>query len=119
MGFVTPVTRVTPIFNDLPRTDLQNEPNTALIREFMEVDGLSIEEAQAMAAISIPVRPASEWLAMIAELDALIEQYCGACRLSGEIQARVLAVRNKQSLASIPGSLAWFKRELSNGRTGA
>src|SRR5450830_382789 len=44
-----------------------------LIKEFMEMDGLTLEEAQSMAAISIKPRPAHEWLALIVELDAMIE----------------------------------------------
>jgi hypothetical protein len=83
-----------------------------LVREFMEIDGLSLEEAKQMATVSIPIRPAAEWTEMIAELDALIERYCTTCRLSSGTQARILAVRNRQSLASIPATLAWFKTEL-------
>lgn len=83
-----------------------------LVREFMEIDGLSLEEAQALAAVSIPPRPAAEWSAMLAELDAAIDQYCTTCRLSDEAKERILGVRNMQSLASTPDTLAWFRREL-------
>ena len=82
-----------------------------LIREFMEVDGLTLEEAQAMAKISIKPRSSDEWLVLITELDQAIEAYCLAAGLSADALSELLAVRNCQSLASIPESLAWFKRE--------
>lgn len=84
-----------------------------MVREFMEIDGLSLEEAQALAAVSIPPRPSAEWLAMIAELDQLIDRYCAAAHLSQEAAARLKAARNTQAIASIPESLAWFRRALS------
>jgi len=89
----------------------KQQTDADLIREFMDVDGLTLEEAQAMAAISIKPRPAAEWLALIAELDRAIESYCMAVGLSAGALAELLAVRNRQSLASIPESLAWFKQE--------
>ena len=89
------------------------QPSDAdLIREFMELDGLSQEEAQAMAEISIKPRPADEWLALIAELDRMIDRYCLAAGLPIEKLADLLAVRNRQALASIPASLTWFRREI-------
>lgn len=94
-------------------------PEIDLVREFMEVDGMSAEDARAMAAVSIPIRPATDWLALIAELDHLIGRYCSTYRLSAEAQARILDTRNRQSLASIPNSLAWFRRELAGGRNRA
>ncbi|KIF81275.1 hypothetical protein [Noviherbaspirillum autotrophicum] len=57
-------------------------------------------------------RPASEWLAMIKELDALIDEFCNRFRLSDEQHQRILEMRYRQSLASIPGTLEWFRREL-------
>jgi len=86
--------------------------NADLVREFMEVDGLTLAEANALATVSVQPRPVAEWLAMIAELDASIASYCSAYRLSDEARARILDVRNRQSLASIPDSLEWFRREL-------
>jgi hypothetical protein len=85
-----------------------------LVREFMEVDGLSLEEAQALAAVSVAPRPATEWLAMIAELDTLIAAYCEAFKLSDEAHTHIADVRNRQSLMTIPHTLDWFRRELKN-----
>lgn len=84
-----------------------------LVREFMEVDGLTLEEAQALAAISVQPRPAAEWLALIADLDAVIERYCDAVGAAAEARAAMLATRYAQPLASIPESLAWFRSELA------
>lgn len=80
-----------------------------LVREFMEVDGMTLAEAQATAAISVQPRQAAEWLALIAELDMLIGRYCAAYKLTGEAQAHILGARSRQSLASIPAALAWFR----------
>ena len=80
-----------------------------LVRDFME-DGLTREEAEALAAISVQQRPPDEWLAMIAELDALIGRYCLA---TGRDEAAMQSARRRQSLASIPESLAWFRREVA------
>jgi len=82
-----------------------------LIREFMEMDGLTLEEAQTMAKISIKPRSSDEWLVLITDLDQAIEAYCLAAGLSADALAELLAERNRQSLASIPESLAWFRRE--------
>ncbi|MBB3211125.1 hypothetical protein FHW67_000360 [Herbaspirillum sp. Sphag1AN] len=65
-----------------------------------------------MAAISIKPRSPDEWLALIAELDQAIEAYCLAAGLPDDARVQLLAVRNRQSLASIPESLAWFRREV-------
>ena len=83
------------------------------VREFMEVDGMTLAEAQATAALSVQVFQPAEWLAMIGELDALIERYCTAAGLSGDAKTAITATRGKQSLASIPESLAWFWREVA------
>ena len=88
-----------------------------MVREFMEIDGLSLEEARALAAVSIPPRPPAELLAMIAELDQLIDRYCAAAHLSQEAAARLKAARNTQAIASIPESLAWFRRALSGEKS--
>lgn len=85
---------------------------TALVREFMEVDGLSLEEARALAAVAVVPRPPAEWLELIQELDSLIDRYCQACRLSDEVRDHILEIRKKQSLASIPLAVNWFRREL-------
>ncbi|MES2934830.1 MAG: hypothetical protein V4805_15230 [Pseudomonadota bacterium] len=84
----------------------------SLVREFMEIDGLTFEDANAMAAISVQPRPTAEWLAMIGELDALIARYCAAFYLSGAASDQIIAIRNRQSPASIPAALTWFKQEL-------
>jgi hypothetical protein len=84
-----------------------------LVREFMEVDGLSLTEAQALAAVSVQPRAPEEWLALIAELDALIERYCAAVEVTDEARAVILAAKCAQSLASIPSTLEWFRRELA------
>ena len=83
------------------------------VREFME-DGLTLAEAQALAAVSVPVFPVAEWLAMIAELDDLIGIYCAAAGLTGAAKAAILSTRCGQSLASIPETLAWFRREVAH-----
>jgi hypothetical protein len=86
---------------------------TDLVQEFMEVDGLSLEEAQALAAVSVAPRPPAEWFALIQELDDLIDRYCQACRLSADARDRIREIRKKQSLASIPLAVDWFRRELT------
>lgn len=84
-----------------------------LVREFMEVDGLTLEEAQALTKASVQPRPPHEWLALIHELDAMIGRYCEACKPNTAAHGRILDDRRRQSPASIPASLAWFKRELA------
>jgi hypothetical protein len=84
-----------------------------LVREFMDVNGLTLADAQALAAVAVQPRPAGEWLALIAELDALIERYCAASGLTGAAKAAIFATRCAQSLASIPESLAWFRHEVA------
>lgn len=83
-----------------------------LVREFMEVDGLTLEEAQALAAVAVQPRAPADWLVLIAELDGLIDRYCAAVGMTDGGRAKIMATRCRQSLASIPESLAWFRREL-------
>lgn len=103
---IAPVAQLRPLENE------ETQLATDLVREFMEVDGLSLEEAQALAAVSVVPRPPAEWLALIQELDALIDRYCQACRLSDDARDRIREVRKHQSLASIPLAVDWFRREL-------
>ncbi|MDQ1833216.1 MULTISPECIES: hypothetical protein [Massilia] len=83
-----------------------------LVAEFMEVDGLTRKEAEAMAEISIQPRTPAVWLAMIADLNALINTYCASAQISDTAKARMLAAASSQSLASIPESTAWFQVQL-------
>jgi hypothetical protein len=113
-GLPEAVERVKPMLKqhkaDIVRYLAETVAPMDMVREFMEVDGLPLEEAQAMAAISIRPRSSGEWLALITELDAMIERYCLAAGLSPEKLAELLTVRNRQALASIPESLTWFTR---------
>lgn len=110
-GSVTHVTHVTPFFNRLPQT-LENEcEKSELIREFIKIDGLSLDDAKALAEQCQAPRPASEWLAMIAELDMLIEQVCTLDGFDMEARQLVQAARRQQSLASIPETLHWYRME--------
>ena len=83
------------------------------IDELMESDGLTRDEAIALVESWFRPRPAVDWLAMIAELDQLIDRYCAAAHLSQEAAARIKAARDIQAIASIPESLSWFRRALS------
>jgi hypothetical protein len=83
-----------------------------LVAEFMEVDGLSLADAQALAAVSVQPRSEAAWLMLLTELDALISRYVAANGLPEDVQARLLGARSRQSLASIPDSIAWFKAML-------
>lgn len=91
---------------------MQRNCATDLIAEFMEVDGLSLDDATQLAQDCANVRPAHEWLSMISELDALIGQFCERFKLSDDAKARILERRNRQSLFSIAHSLEWFRTEL-------
>lgn len=86
---------------------------SSLVREFMEVDGLSLQEAEQLALISAPRRTPDDWLSMISELDGLIDRYCEACGLSIEDRQRIHDARMRQSLASIPAALLWFRRSIA------
>lgn len=87
-----------------------------LAREFMKYDGLSDEDSMALAAVSVQPRPAEEWLAMIAELDLLIDDYSRLSRLSAEAVTRIMEARLKQAVSSIPATLKWFRREVDQIR---
>jgi hypothetical protein len=106
---------VPPVPPVLPQKDafLNTAGEIDLVREFMEVDGMTLEEAQALAAVAVQPRPPAEWLALIAELDAMIDRYCTAVGVSDGGRSGIMAARCTQSLASIPESLAWFRRELA------
>jgi hypothetical protein len=101
-----------PNLKTAPSTETMALPD--LVRGFMDEDGVTLAEAQALAAISVQPRPAAEWLAMIAELDALIGIYCAnEVWMTDEAKAAIWATRCAQSLASIPDTLAWFRREVA------
>lgn len=85
----------------------------ALVREFMEIDGLTLSEAHALAAISIQPRPAEEWRAMIADLAHLIRRYCSVFGVSSGAEYGMMSARCSQPLASIPETVAWFRDELA------
>ena len=90
----------------------QRNNATSLIVEFMEVDGMTLEAATELAALCQPPRPASEWAALIDELDELIEQACKRDGLDPEACQRIRAARRQQSLASIPTTLHWYRTDL-------
>lgn len=108
-SLVVPVVPNVPEKNDEKRNTFWQSD---LVREFMAVDGLSFAEATAMAAISVQPRPAAEWMALITDLDRLVEAYCAAYKLSEQAQARILDVRRRQSLASIPASILYFQNSI-------
>jgi hypothetical protein len=64
-------------------------------------------------------RSAEEWMAMIKELDARIDEFCELFHLSDDARIRIFEARNRQSLFSIAHSLAWFRNELSLARSGS
>ena len=103
--------RLRPFKSEIVQFEMKRmaEPISDLVRDFIE-DGLTREEAEALAAISVQPCPPDEWLALIAELDALIVRYCLA---TGETKTAIQSARCGQSLASIPESLAWFRREVA------
>ena len=84
---------------------------TSLIDEFIEVDGMSLEDATALAALCPEPRPAADWLAMIAELDQLIASACKRGGLDDAARDRIMAGRKCQPLATIPATLQWFRNE--------
>lgn len=92
----------------------QRNNATDLVAEFMEVDGLSLEEATQLAQDCANIRPAEEWLSMIKELDELIGRFSDRFKLSEAAKRRILDVRNRQSLFSIAHSLEWFRKELAD-----
>lgn len=60
-----------------------------------------------------PARPAADWLAMLAELNTLIDLYCMQEMLSAEARGRILDACRHQSLASIPASIQFFHHVLT------
>lgn len=108
-GSLTPLTPLTPQENN----DRNGNDKIDVVCEFMAIDGLTLAEAQALAEVSIQPRPAGEWLALIDELDALIERYSDASGLTDEAKAAILSTRSRQSLVSIPESLAWFRAQVA------
>lgn len=105
---VSPMSPMSPAKNGTSHSSRESED---LIREFMEVDGMTLEQAEAMAAISIRPRPITEWLANIRELERLIGVYCLAARINPESAKRIREASKRQSLASIPDCLAWFRHQ--------
>ncbi|WP_426192570.1 hypothetical protein [Massilia sp. DWR3-1-1] len=91
---------------------LSAAPAIDLVTEFMTVDGMTREEAEAMAAISIQPRTPAIWLYMIADLNSLINAYCASAKVSDEAKQRMRAASYSQSLASIPHAIDWFRAEL-------
>ncbi len=85
-----------------------------LIRDFIEIDGMSEDDARALASACEPLRPEHEWVTMIKQLDELIDTYGRVIGLPADAMARLHEIRMRQSLASIPASLAWFQNELIN-----
>jgi hypothetical protein len=81
------------------------------------IDDTHIVDAQRSEMHSADIiRPAHEWLAMIGELDAAINEYCTRHGLGEESRARILAVRDKQPLISIAHSLDWFRHAENTGK---
>jgi len=83
-----------------------------MVCEFMEIDGLSLEEARALAAVSIPPRPAAEWLAMIDELHRLITRYAEVYRLADDATARIIGSAKRQPASTIPASIEFFQQSI-------
>lgn len=83
-----------------------------LVAEFMAVDGLSRADAEAMAAISVQPRTPAYWMGLIAELDLLIDRYCKSTYATEQAKNRIRKSSHSQCLASIPGTIEWFKAEL-------
>lgn len=77
----------------------------SLVQEFMEVDGMSHEAAADLAAQCPAPRPPAEWIAMIAELDALLGEASRRFGLDMEARERIFAARKGQALSTIPESL--------------
>jgi len=80
----------------------------ALMTEFMEVDGLSREEAEAMALISVQPRSPAAWTALLAELDEAIEAYCVAYSVPEAQREQIRGARSRQSVATLQETLDWF-----------
>lgn len=96
---------------------LQNTSISAQVREFMDVDGMTLDEAQAWESQSIVTMEANEWIEIIQQLDAAINLYCTTKQVSPQARVGMLAARMNQSLASIPETLAWFLNQLKEKQT--
>lgn len=84
-----------------------------LVQEFMEVDGYTLSEAQELAKVAVQPRSTEAWMALTAELDVLIDHYCTVIGTTDEERVAINAARYRQSLASIPATIAWFRAELA------
>ena len=111
-GSVTQVTQVTPFFNEWGEALEAEEDKAQLIREFVEVDGMTQSDATALAAQCQAPRPAAEWLGMIRELDELIVMLCKRYGLDSVACERVQNARRRQSLASIPATIEIMRLEM-------
>lgn len=99
---------------------LQEQAHQAqqLAKEFMEVDGLAAGQAAALAEVSVIPKSPSEWMAVIAELDRLIAEYCSLAGLDSRVMEDANLARKQQSLSSIPMSIAWIAREIKRLKGG-
>lgn len=88
----------------------RTQSELALARELMVTDGLPLHTAEIIARSAAIPRSTTQWLALIAELDSLIEEYC---KMTNIDPGELLAIRRRQSLASIPETLSWFRAEVS------
>jgi hypothetical protein len=85
------------------------DPHDQLVAKLMAEDGLTLQEAQAIAANAVLSGAPSEWIKNIARLDELISVYC---ELSKTSAATILEARRAQPLSSIQESLSWFSGEI-------
>ena len=83
----------------------------------MAIDGMTRPEAEAMAAISVQPRTPAYWMALIAELDRMIDAYCTSTQVTEQAKDRMRTASHSQSLASIPSTIDWFKNELQGVAT--
>lgn len=84
-----------------------------LVHEFMTEDGYTLVEAQELAKVAVQPRSTDAWMALTAELDVLIDRYCTVIGTTDQEMAAIKAARFRQSLASIPATIAWFRAELA------
>jgi hypothetical protein len=92
---------------------------TDLITEFVKVDKVSEPQARAMAAVSIVPRPSAEWLAMLDELDTLIDRYCSAASVPQANKDQFLKARANQAWVNVPATLNWFRKQVAALESGA
>lgn len=83
-----------------------------LVNEFVEIDGMTFEDAERLAEQCPQPRRPEEWLGLIAELDRLICVVCKRDGLDDQACQRILAGRKCQALSTIPLSLQWYRTEL-------